>query len=239
MKIACLSDLHWNLPKLPPVDLVLIAGDLSYARYKDLFSESKWLFTHFKEWLNAHSLPTIIVGGNHDFYMQKNISELRRMLPCEILENSATEFNGVKIFGTPYTLEFCEWAYQATEPSHHTQSDDLENLERVFNLPECKEADIIISHGPPLDILDRSDSGDRCGSYSLQQTIVHNKPSLVICGHIHEGYGIYEENGTVILNCAYVITQGNRYVPRNEVIVVDFDEGKKIVRGLKYAQNRR
>lgn len=225
-----MSDLHGNLPKLPKVDLVLIARDLSGAPYKDVWQEKKWLEGPFTEWLSC-APPTIIVGGNHDFYLQKSILENSLRLPCRVLENSATSVDGINIFGTPYSIEFCEWAYQATEPEHSVQSDDLVNLRDVFASPEAV-ADVILSHGPPRGIGDKTVGGISCGSHTLRRHIIEHQPSLVLTGHIHKGYGVYWLGETCVINCAFV---DENYNARKRIPIVDFNVVTKKVDDISFA----
>ena len=208
---------------------MLIAGDLSFAEYKNVWQEKEWLFGPFSDWLTAHKIPTIITGGNHDFYIQQNINSLRLSLPCETLENSGAVFNGVKLFGTPYTIEYYDWAYQGTEPEHNVQSPDLVNLNEVFAQDDCVSADIIISHGPPFGVGDQTSRGDRCGSHSLLRHIEQYQPKLVLCGHIHEGYGSYKIGETLVVNCAYV---DQNYNARKKIVVVDYDAATNRINGV-------
>ena len=59
--------------------------------------------------------------------------------------------------------------------------------------------DVLITHCPPYGILDVVD-GEHQGSSSLMERVMQIKPKYHIFGHIHEGYGKYEENGTTFLN---------------------------------------
>ena len=74
-------------------------------------------------------------------------------------------------------------------------------------IPEGIE--ILVSHQPPFGY------GDRCadftsgriinvGSRELLATIDRVRPKIVVCGHIHEGYGQFERDGTRIFNVSVV-----------------------------------
>ena len=62
--------------------------------------------------------------------------------------------------------------------------------------PQTEGADVIIAHEPPLGVLDatlrktKAGVAKRAGSASLASGLgLGPAPALVICGHIHEGYG--------------------------------------------------
>jgi hypothetical protein len=53
--IACTSDLHEHLVDVPACDLLLIAGDVSFARRGDLTAKHAFLAGEFKHWLGRAS----------------------------------------------------------------------------------------------------------------------------------------------------------------------------------------
>jgi metallophosphoesterase superfamily enzyme len=66
-RIVCISDLHEHLVDIPACDLLLIAGDVSFAFKGDLRSKQAFLARPFKDWLDR--LPAdevVLVAGNHD-----------------------------------------------------------------------------------------------------------------------------------------------------------------------------
>ena len=66
-RIACVSDLHEHLADIPPCDLSLIAGDVSYAVKGDLRAKHAFLTGPFKHWLQQAPAEEIVrVAGNHD-----------------------------------------------------------------------------------------------------------------------------------------------------------------------------
>ena len=62
--------------------------------------------------------------------------------------------------------------------------------------------DIIVSHGPPLDCLDRTNSGQHIGSPALQKYVLEHQPRLVVCGHVHEAAGVRSLGQSMIVNSA-------------------------------------
>ncbi len=75
-------------------------------------------------------------------------------------------------------------------------------------LPPC---DVLVSHVPPKNVLDRCASGVNAGSESLRAAVKHAraKPRLWICGHIHESggaarvrFGTRADCATTVINAA-------------------------------------
>ncbi len=65
--------------------------------------------------------------------------------------------------------------------------------------------DILVSHQPPYghgdDVFDSASGGLRhLGSLELLAAIERVRPKLVICGHVHGGFGRSEHEGTQIYN---------------------------------------
>ena len=85
----------------------------------------------------------------------------------------------IKIWGSPYTPEFMNWAFMGT-PSVLTGI--------WAHIPE--NLDILITHGPPFRIMDRTMDGFEVGCPHLLKRVRMIQPKYHIFGHIHEGYGI-------------------------------------------------
>ncbi len=234
MKIDCIADLHGNLPILEGGDLLIIAGDIC-ARDK----VPEWF--RFFEWLKEQNYrKKLLVAGNHDNVLAQSISTLESKAMglyeetiegYEYLCDSGTKFEGLKIWGTPWTPLFprvhpkCK-AFMGTEYF----------LEKKFALiPD--DTDILISHGPPFGMMDLVPDSDcpchetyNCkkpvGSKSLFERINNLKLKLLVFGHVHEGYGrgvlkrpgFGTENNTQCINCSYV---NERYEPVNKPIRIE------------------
>lgn len=202
MRICCLSDLHGNLIQVPDCDLLILAGDLC-RNHRDYL----WYSRSFKSWIdyNANKCKIVGVAGNHDFIFQNNPHEVPDM-NWTYLQDSGTKWNGLNIWGSPWQKRFCDWAFNADE-------DDMKN--RWELIP--KDTDILVLHGPPYGYGDKT-SEENVGSPSLLEKIKEIKPKLVVAGHIHSGYGIYDIEGTVFVNAALV---DERYVLANKPIIIE------------------
>lgn len=196
MKIACISDLHGHLPPIEPCDLLIVAGDVCPVYNHTLEFQSIWLQDNFVPWLDSiQTKKKVVVLGNHDLVAERQ----PKLLPyfsdnTSILTNESIEFDGLTIYGTPYSLEFFpeHWAFNITEEKWAKELDKVQ------------KADIIISHGPPYGFGDKTQSGKNVGSRALLSAIKRLGPKLVVCGHIHEARGNYSFENSVILNTSYV-----------------------------------
>jgi len=208
MKIVATADIHGKLPDplfVPKCDVFIIAGDISCmedhsSRYQNLwFASNAWM------WLENLILSEIcgyilLIAGNHDFGIESENGQVAmRHLPKRVtyLQDEGIEIDGKTFWGTPWTEFLPRWAFQA--------NTDGEAKEKLKDVPA--NLDVLISHGPP-----NGGYGDRLkynggyvGSLPLHECIIEKKPKIVICGHIHEGFGSYQmENGTDVYNVSYL-----------------------------------
>lgn len=203
MKICCLSDLHGHLPEVPPCDLVIIAGDLC----PDGTEYMQWVYlrTKFEPWL-ASLPPTVYVAGNHDRLHARNPDAAHIYLPNKLyLNNTSATMGSLRIFGTPWSLKFGSWPFMTNECE----------LNRMMRLSPTH--DILITHGPPYGY------GDLChnhhtGSGAILEHIQRRQPRLVVTGHIHEGYGVYQCGRSTIVNCSL---QTGEMEPSNTPILIE------------------
>jgi Icc-related predicted phosphoesterase len=84
--------------------------------------------------------------------------------------------------------------------------------------------DILMSHQPPFGygdlVTDLSGERRHVGSHELLGTIERVRPRVVVCGHIHAGYGRYEHRGIPIYNVSVV---DERYCNVHEATVFDLE----------------
>lgn len=194
MQILAISDLHGNLPYIPECDLLLLGGDYCPTRNTD--QEFRFIDGKFREWLKQIPAKHIVgIGGNHDFILEEDI-DLAKGLPWHYLENDGIELEGVKIYGTPNTPYYGNWAFMRTE----------RELKEIYaRIPEG--LNILLSHGPANGYLDRTEEGVHAGSIELKIRIKETKPKTVISGHIHEARGVQHDPDTQYYNVSYVNRQ--------------------------------
>jgi len=221
--IDCIADLHGYYPTLEGGDLLLVAGDLT-ARD----SENEYLL--FGEWiLKQNYRCKIITCGNHDSLIEKKhkyshvCDDLRlpqmfinpfMLSGAEYLCDSGTEFNGLKIWGSPWTLTF-----EGINPKckAFTVETEQELADKWASIPD--DIDILITHSPPFDILDELiEEGKHAGSTALGHVLMRVRPKLHVFGHIHEAYGQTEYfSGCISVNASHV---NEDYQPVNPPIRV-------------------
>lgn len=196
-RISCISDLHGSYPKLPGGDLLIIAGDLTS-------NDSAIAWHSFFDWLDRQQYRKIIyIGGNHDNFLS-GLDEQERKDLCEenveYLCDSACEFEGLKIWGSPHTLWF-----EGINPHCMAFTGNEEYLAEKFTLiPD--DTDILITHMPPFGILDYTKRCIHVGSKKLLGAIDAIKPRVHIFGHIHEDGGsrLYYGGHTMCINASHM-----------------------------------
>lgn len=187
-RITCISDLHGFFPKLDGGDLLIVAGDLTAF-------DTEIEYLKFYEWLSYQEYKKIIfIAGNHDNWLEKNRSAFD-LGKIEYLCDSGIEFEGLKIWGMPWSLTFEGISPRCTA---FTCTED-EMRDKCDMIPD--DTDILISHGPPFGILDGIPAsipdGSKwfCGSHNLYNrlheiiNIGRHRMKAVIFGHIHEHGG--------------------------------------------------
>ncbi len=187
MKICAFSDIHMKEPDLPEADLGLLAGDLTFrGTLKEYKKSMYYLQSQRKKFKDAYCTL-----GNHDgglFLELGHREEFERESGWKILIDETVEVQGIKLFGSPYTPEFCNWFWAYERPTNRWKElipDDVQ---------------ILLTHGPPFRILDLVERGENVGCYDLAHRIRQVKPKAVVFGHIHSGYGQFEEDGTRYYN---------------------------------------
>ena len=209
MRIVCTADLHEHLVEIPPCDLLLIAGDLTFA-FGGASDKRGFLTGPFAEWLvGVPATDIVVVAGNHDREVQDE--GFPSNLCCHYLEDAAIDVGGVKVWGTPWQPWFYDWAFNAP------RIDGERFLDEKFELI-ADGTDIIVCHGPPLGYGDRTPVGN-VGSKALTAAIDRVQPRLVVCGHIHEDPGCFRRGPTEIVNASLV---DHTYSPVNPPVTLDF-----------------
>lgn len=182
MIIDCIADLHGFYPKLEGGDLLIVAGDLTARGARNEYVD-------FDYWLGQQIYKKIIViGGNHDGLVQEGLFDYGiDIKPARYLEDSGTEFEGLNIWGSPWSLRF-----DGMNPHCMAFTGSENDLSKKYELIP-NDTDILVTHGPPLGMFDEINDfrcQKRAGSLSLAAAIGTISPKLHVFGHIHEGYGV-------------------------------------------------
>jgi len=209
MKIVCISDTHNQHDQLtlPEGDVLIHAGDWTgTGTQKQVIDFIRW----FADQPHKHK---ILIAGNHEVTLdlpgyQKNWQRFHARAPLpaheiksyvlreqgiHYLEDQSVMIEGVSFYGSPVTPTFCDWGFNV---------DRGLPIRAVWsNIPET--TDVLITHGPPKGYGDFLDDYGHVGCEDLLNEIRDRvKPKLMVCGHIHEGYGEYDLEGIKILNAS-------------------------------------
>ena len=188
MKIVAISDTHGNEHELvlPKGDLLIHGGDCDINNLAQLEALNRWFGQQDFRW-------KIFVAGNHDMYLDKiskfSIKDI--MTNAIYLENDGVEIEGIKIWGSPYSPKFGHWAFMFWR----------DEADKIWNqIPE--NVDILITHGGPYQILDKTYRNEHVGCEVLTKKVAQIKPRYHIFGHIHESYGIVKNEYTTFINAS-------------------------------------
>mmetsp|Transcript_140 Transcript_140/g.439 ORF Transcript_140/g.439 Transcript_140/m.439 type:complete len:252 (+) Transcript_140:145-900(+) len=223
LRFVCISDTHGSVSAgggelaVPDGDVLVHAGDFTTVGTLGEVQQ-------FDDFLSTLPHPRkIVIAGNHDvtfdtpFYKQQHDrfhfafeqGDPRELLRhCTYLQDSGTSVAGIKVWGSPWTPVFCDWAFNLPRG---------EQLRRKWDdIPD--DTDIVITHGPAAGHGDLCDNGCRAGCRDLLERLQHVKPKYLICGHIHEDYGVTHSGDTFYVNAS---TCNLYYEPVNRPIVFD------------------
>ncbi len=215
MKILCMSDTHSKHLEIQQsfisnldneISMVIHSGDISMRG-------SKQEVIGFLNWFSKLNFKyKILIAGNHDFFFERpkeEIDEVLSMFPDIIyLNDSGVEIEGFKIWGSPVQPWFYNWAFnrRETEIKHHWNMIPL-------------DTEILITHGPIYDYLDKNADGKNTGCIHLLEKVTRlSELKLHVCGHIHEAYGRIENDQTTFVNASLL---NLRYMMTNEPIIVE------------------
>ncbi len=212
-------------------DIAICAGDISLRGHRHEIVD-------FLEWFDKQPAKhKVFIAGNHDYWFDKNHPKSINynleddshldVIPESItyLENSSITIEGIKIWGSPVTPWFHNWAFNMIP----------EDLETFWDqIPD--DADIIVTHGPCANtILDKCiRDGARVGCPSLTNRISNIRPKILAFGHIHESYGVDDkfipddegvEKMTRLINCSVL---NFHYYMANEPVLINWEEMCKL-----------
>ncbi len=215
MRVVAISDLHGYLPKdLPECEILLIGGDLCPVSDHTLPYQANWLIDVFNPWLDSLKPEVVCVAGNHDFVFER-APKMVPKLRCHYLQNKSVEIKGLKIWGSPWSMMFNNWAFGAPDGKLSVIWESIPG-----------DTDIIIVHGPPHMMGDKVLDGLNTGSVSLAERIDQIQPALVVTGHIHEDHGIFECGNTIVANASL---RDAAYNPDAfEAMIFEFDAGPTV-----------
>lgn len=213
MRVVAVADTHLFHDELvvPDGDILIHAGDMCRGGdLHELRDAARWL----------RSLPhryKIVVAGNHDWALAPctrdaapcqscvarddpgsrgercdgDAAIAREMLAGLIyLEDSEVTLEGLRIYGSPWQPEYNDWAFMLPRGAP---------LAAVWSRVP-RNLDILVTHGPPDGIGDRSPVGGRTGCADLRARVADVAPRLHVFGHIHQDGGVWHDGATTFIN---------------------------------------
>ncbi len=177
---------HWE-EKVSPDDLVLLAGDISWAI--NLEQAQRDL-----DWIAALPGTKIMLRGNHDYWWS-SLKKMKKIMPPSIIpvHNNAVEWGDISIGGTrlwdSQEYGFSEFIQYTGERPAAPKEKDLENQERIFQrelqrlelslkaLDPSASKRVVMTHYPPIS-----------ASLAPSQTSVlleKYQVDLCVFGHLH------------------------------------------------------
>lgn len=204
MRVAFISDTHNRHQQvvLPSADILIHAGDVSgRGTQKEIEDFLVWFSSQ------PHKYK-IFIAGNHDFFIQQNPEKFQSILPKNViyLQDEMVEIEGKKIYGSPWTPRFMNWAFM------REKGRDISLVWK--KIPS--NIDVLITHGPAFGFHDEVYTGIQVGCEDLALELERIKPKYFLFGHIHECYGVTERGGITFMNGAVL---NERYVLQNAPLV--------------------
>ncbi|MFO0605360.1 MAG: VOC family protein [Polyangiales bacterium] len=274
VRLVVVSDTHNTdipLALFPPGDLLIHAGDHTRNGLRaELEGAAAWLRSLAAKY--THGVVTI--GGNHDrpldaetwlqaaphaqpgeAWTHESMAGARGLFddglgegPMRLLHHAARDVAGLTLFGSPYVnLTPRRRALGPDDPMRHEgfNRDEARLAELWRDIPAG--LDVLITHGPPLGILDTSvryggvprEAPIAIGSAALRDHLRGmrraDRPRVHVFGHEHDARGVVvdEEMGMVFVNAAAVdgdqgvVKRGGGYVVKEgfRPFVVDVRPG--------------
>ncbi|KAJ8127130.1 hypothetical protein O1611_g6507 [Lasiodiplodia mahajangana] len=204
-RILIISDTHGEVFDIKPehkADVVIHCGDLTDGSKLDEHRRTLQLLK------NLDAPLKLVIAGNHDFTLdtpafEQKINEAAEPLEPELVRREYGDYgearclydeapgitfldegthkftldNGASmtVYASPYTPSMDGNVFQYHPGTGHKFSIDEDN-------------DIVITHGPPHGIMDRTDQGRR-GCADLFKAVARSRPLLHCFGHIHREWG--------------------------------------------------
>lgn len=214
-KIVCISDTHNMHARVtvPECDILIHSGDFT-------LDGNRSEVYNFAGWMGAQpATHKIAIPGNHDFFCQKESKAAKQIFAhhsVQLLIDEHTMQGGFKIYGSPWQPWFYDWAF------NFRQYDGTQATTCWAKIPS--DTNILITHGPPKNILDRVahkgiNSSYNVGCEYLKERIDQlSDLKLHVFGHIHESYGMEGHNGIIYANASACNLQ---YTPDNPPHVIN------------------
>jgi len=195
MNITVISDTHGKEPVLPGGELLIHCGDLSIHGFRvEVINQLNYLHEQLEKYDKI-----ILIPGNHDLFAErhpKQFEEACAIAGLELLMNNSTTYKELKIWGSPVTPIYHDWAFNR---------DQSKRFDLYENIPH--DTQLVVTHGPPRFVLDQNHEMKHIGCSELHNKIREIKPLAHVFGHCHESKGMFFEEGIFYANCAESVVE--------------------------------
>jgi predicted phosphodiesterase len=179
MRCVIISDTHGQHEKLtniPDGDVLIHCGDCTEDGSPASFSQFiNWFAARRHHW-------RIVIAGNHDWCMERNPGGVTIPFAVNYLMDSSCAPWGKRIWGSPVQPNFHDWAFNRARGDKIRAHWDM--------IPP--DTEVLVTHGPPAGILDKTIDGESVGCRDLLEAVFETRPALHCFGHIHYSYGQYQ-----------------------------------------------
>ncbi|MDI9437519.1 MAG: metallophosphoesterase [Euryarchaeota archaeon] len=228
MKILAVTDMHGefqplvNYLKSNPVDLVILAGDITHFGPRKLGED-------ILNEICSYDVPVMAIPGNCDpEFIHGEIESSRAVnihARCLVVKNV-----GICGFGGSNPTPF-------NTPLEFEEVEIYDEAKKALEGIKDHEVTIFVTHTPPHGTsTDLLPSGEHAGSTSLRRLIEEFQPTINICGHIHESRGTDRIGETQVLNpgkldegygCLIHIPEEEKTRIKTKIIALDSNKSKK------------
>ena len=198
IRLICISDTHNGYKSLTKKlmdlyesesDILIHAGDMTDRGSMDELND-------INDWFGT--LPykhKIVISGNMDGIGldNNNINGYDIFTNAIYLQHETFKIEdlGLKLFASPYTPKFVG-GFQL-----YSNKDSQDKWSKIPN-----DIDVLITHGPPYNILDSTSRGQSIGDNVLWNEIDRIKPKAMVFGHVHASFGQQQIDGIQYVNAA-------------------------------------
>lgn len=176
------------------IDVVLVTGDIG----KNILPPRRgpnhgevYIWKHdaveVLQRIEDMGFPVVFTPGNHDLKTSKKDLSFGSVVCAD---RNVINVGGFSILGWGGAQSAMGWPYEW----------DQKEAVRDFStaMGHHQSVDILLSHSPPYAVGDRTVGGNRAGSVFIRE--ISNMARFVACGHIHEAWGVYGLDSTIVCN---------------------------------------
>lgn len=229
MKLTFISDTH---NKHHNVGISSKGGDIIFHSGDATGRGNRYEIEEFIEWYSGLNYKhKVFIPGNHDFGFEREPEVYKKMFKdagIHLLNDSGVTLDGVKIWGSPVTPWFCDWAFNRARNGNEAAMYGVDYIFPHWDMiPE--DIDVLLTHGPPymildeLEFIDGTPKGQFVGCEDLLKRVKELDVKVHAFGHIHCGYGTEEQDGTLFINASSL---DETYSPGNKPIDVEYTDGE-------------